>query len=50
MMKGVKKLIQENGQGFDDLAWLSLRHDMWSIINMEGALGSSNRLMAKDKQ
>ena len=48
MMGGVKKLMHENGQDFDGVSWLTLGHDMWSTINMEGALGSCIRLTTKD--
>ena len=50
MMDGVKKLMHENGQDFDGVSWLTLGHDMWSTINMEGALGSCIRLTTKDME
>ena len=48
MIEGIKKLVDTNREELGGLKWLTMCHDMWNTITMDGALGSSLMLTTKD--
>lgn len=50
MCNGIKKLVGANRLELGNGKWLTICHDMWNTINMDGALGSSLKLTTKEMQ
>ena len=50
MILGIVKLVETNRAELSGLQWLSICHDMWNTIVMDGALGSSMKLTTKNME
>mmetsp|Transcript_32277 Transcript_32277/g.67858 ORF Transcript_32277/g.67858 Transcript_32277/m.67858 type:complete len:853 (-) Transcript_32277:67-2625(-) len=50
MIQGIIKLVETNREELSGLRWLSICHDMWNTLTMDGALGSSLKLTTKDME
>ena len=47
MVDGIIKLVTPNQKDFQGMKWLSICHDMWNSVLMDGILGSSLRVTTR---
>ena len=50
MIGNIKKLLHDNKKDFSGgggMKWLNISHDMWSTLIMDGAMGSSIKLITQ---
>ena len=50
MISGIVKILCDNANDFDGVKWLTIGHDIWNTVVMDGALGSCIRIMTKDME
>ena len=50
MVSGIAKILKDNSNDFDGKKWLTIGHDIWNTVVMDGALGSCIRIMTKDME
>ena len=50
MVGCIKKLLSDGANYFEGVQWLSVGHDIWNTVIMDGALGSCVRLMTADME
>ena len=50
IITGIKKLLDANGRNLAGLKWLNVGHDIWNSMIMDGALGSSVKVMTRDME
>ena len=50
MIEGIKRLFCANIRDMAVLKWLSVGHDIWNTMIMDGALSSSVKVMTRDME